>query len=80
MKTLKWFLSCLAFILQAPVAIMLFMVGLYCFTDGISGLSHGKTPSEQDYGLFFLLLGCAVCYFSLRLLSHAFSNTDGEKR
>jgi hypothetical protein len=80
MRAVKQFLFCLCFFLQAPVAIMLFFGGLYWFTGGVSSLSHGKTPSEQDHGLFFLVLGGAVCYFSFRLLTSAFSNPDGENR
>jgi len=80
MKAVGQFLLCLCFFIQAPVALMLFAAGLYWFTDGVSGLSHSKTVSEQDSGLFFLVLGCAVCYFSFRLLTHAFSDTDGENR
>jgi|WetSurMetagenome_2_1015567.scaffolds.fasta_scaffold169613_2 hypothetical protein len=80
MRAVKQFLSFLAYFLQAPVALMLFVAGLYWFTDGVSGLSHGKTPSENDNGLFFLVLGGAVCYFSFRLLTSAFSNPDGENR
>jgi hypothetical protein len=80
MRAVGQFLSCLWYFLQAPVAIMLFVAGLFWFMDGVSGLSHGKTASEQDKGLFIFLLGCAVCYLSLRLLTHAFSDPDGEKR